>query len=152
MLLHLSLAIPKPSGSGSQGWSNPRQTFFHGEAKDEEAEASVPFFSKAEIRFQCTQYRRKHISKSIYNEIITTRLVTARHKTWNVPSEGETDGFVKRDITQAFYELLVICNALLEEWGEPREMNGLSWLFSKMTNVSFIPFTLSQFPASSLCL
>lgn len=133
--------------------------FFHGEAKDEEPEASVPthpffffFFSKAEIPFQCTQYRRKHISKSIYNEIITTRLVTARHKTWNVPSEGETDEFVKRAITQAIYELLVIYNALLEEWGEPREMNGLSWLFSKMTNVFFIPFALSQFPASSLCL
>lgn len=69
--------------------------------------------------------------------------MTARHKTWNVPLEEGTDEFVKHAITQAIYELLVIYNALVEEWGEPREMNGLSWLFFKMTNVFFIPFALS---------
>lgn len=149
-------ALPSrsPREAAARAGATLDKIFFYGEGKDEESGASIPplFFSEAEIWFQRTQYRRKHISKSIYNEIITTRLVTARHKTWNVPSEGETDEFVKRAITQAIYELLVIYNALLEERGEPREMNGLSWLFSKMTNVFFIPFALSRFPASSLCL
>lgn len=65
--------------------------------------------------------------------------------------EGETDEFVKHAITQAFYELLVIYNAFSEEWEEPRDTHGLSWLFSKRTNIFFTPFALSQFPASSLC-
>lgn len=78
--------------------------------------------------------------------------MTARHKTWSVPSEGETDKVIKHAIIQAIYELLVIYNEFHGERAEPGEMNGLPWLFSKIANVFSIPFALSQLPASSHCV
>lgn len=69
-----------------------------------------------------------------------------------MPSEEETDEIIKCATTLAIYELLVIYNAFLGEWAEPGQMNGLSCVFSRITNVFSVPFALSQFPASSLRL
>lgn len=73
----------RPQGLWKQqpGLEQPYKILFRRKWKMRNQKPRSSFLPKQRCGSSAPKYLRKHISKSAYNEIITARLVTVRHKT-----------------------------------------------------------------------